>query len=314
MKDLVSGETSPAQISAALMALRVVGVESEQLVGFVEALRGEGVRHDFGYSNLVDTCGTGGGRASFNLSTTAAIMAAAAGAKIAKHGNRGVTSKCGSSDVLEALGVSLDGSYDHLKKCLDKAGLCFMFAPAHHPAMRHVGPVRKELAVRTVFNQLGPLLNPAGATRQVIGVYDPKLIRPMAEALAELGCERALVVHGLDDMDEISPCADTAYAEVKDGVVTEGRFSPEDFGIKPQLDLCLTPGETADENAEILREAIANSASPRFMAALPDAAAAVMLSGVAGSLKEGAMLVKEAVDGSQAVETLEALAKVQPAG
>jgi anthranilate phosphoribosyltransferase len=307
MRHLVSGETPPAQISGTLMALRVLGVGSEQLIGFVQALRGQSVQHQFGISNLVDTCGTGGGRPSFNISTTSAFLAAGAGAKVAKHGNRGVTSKCGSADVLEALGVDLSGDHDYLKRCLDSAGVCFMFAPAHHPAMRHVGPVRQELGVRTVFNQLGPLLNPAGAKRQVIGVYQADLVRPMAEALAGLGSDHALVVYGRDDMDEISPCTETLCCEVKDDQITERELTPAEFGMSPVSVEDLMSGDDAASNAEILREAISSSSSGRFRSALPGAAAAVYVSGLADSLDQAADAVRGAVDSGRALASLRAL-------
>jgi len=200
---LMDPETQDAAIAGVLVALRCKGVTGRELAAFASVLRDQslGLSHEF--PTLVDTCGTGGGRPSFNLSTGAAIVAAAAGARVAKHGNRAVTSACGSADVLEALGVVLHAEPEHLVHVLERTGIAFLFAPQHHPGVRHVGAARKALGVRTVFNLLGPLANPAGAKRQLIGVYEAALIRPVAEALQLLGCEHGLVVHGEDALDEI---------------------------------------------------------------------------------------------------------------
>jgi anthranilate phosphoribosyltransferase len=260
-------------------------------------------------AHLVDTCGTGGGIPSFNLSTGAAILAASAGAKVAKHGNRAVTSSCGSADVLEALGVNVSSEPEGAARLLDRAGIAFFFAPTHHPALRHVGKVRRELGVRTVFNQLGPLANPAGARRQLVGVYEPGLVRPMAEALLDLGAERALVVYGEEGLDEISPCGPTLTALVAEGAVRDGKATPADFGLEPLSPSALEPGEDAAQNARILREALTDPVSPRCGALLPSAAAALWLAGLAKDFREGARLAREAVASGRAAKTLERFAR-----
>src|ERR1019366_7425282 len=203
------------------------------------------------HDDLVDTCGTGGGTLSFNISTAAAIIACAAGARIAKHGNRAVTSACGSADVLERQGVKIGGDPEQLSHTLETARIVFLFAQAHHPAMRFVGNARKELGVRTVFNQLGPLLNPAGANRQLIGVYDPGLMRSMGEALRLLGCERALIVHGNDGLEWISPVTPTEFVKVWEGRVSAGTLTLDEFGLAPIDASALVPGSSLDENAAI---------------------------------------------------------------
>lgn len=280
MELMMSGEASDAQIGGALTALRIKGVTPLELAAFATVMRAKAARLNHAYDDLVDTCGTGGGCPSFNLSTAAAIVAAAAGARIAKHGNRGVTSACGSADVLEALGVKVGQEPDRLSRMLDSIGIVFMFAPAHHSAMKNVGAARKELGFRTVFNQLGPLANPAGATRQVIGVYDRALVQPMAEALLLLGAQRALVVHGAEGLDEISPCGDTYIYKVWGGTAEGGMVHPSTFGSDAIDPADLRPGATPAENADILKEAISDPASPRSKAVLPSAAAAIWLAGL----------------------------------
>jgi anthranilate phosphoribosyltransferase len=304
MDYLMGGEATAAQIGGALMALRVKGTTTAELAAFARVLRRHAatLRHE--YDDLVDTCGTGGGRPSFNISTAAAVAASAAGVRIAKHGNRAVTSRCGSADVLEALGVRLEADPERLLHLLDTVGLVFLFAPHHHPAMRHVGPARRELGVRTVFNQLGPLANPACASRQLIGVYEPGLMRSMGEALRVLGTRRALIVHGRDGLDEISPVADTEYVKVWDGQVTSGRLSVKDFGLDAVPEDALAPGETAEENAAILREALEDPSSPRSRAILPSAAAAIWLGGQAENLPSATERAREAVASGAAARKL----------
>lgn len=309
MGAIMAGDLEEAQIGGLLVGLRMKGVTAPELAGFADAMRGNALALEHDFPNLVDTCGTGGGPSTFNLSTGAAILAAAAGAKVAKHGNRAVTSKCGSADVLEALGVGLGPDPEQLQGSLEKIGIVFLFAPNHHPAMRHVGPARKALGVRTVFNQLGPLANPAGAKRQLLGVYDESLIMPMAEALLLLGAEHAYVVHSQEGLDEISPCGPTAAAVVREGHVEQTRLSPEDFGLDPLPWEALAPGADAQENAEILREALEDKDSPRAAALLPNAAAALHLAGLAGSLEEGADLARAAIASGRAKETLRELAE-----
>jgi anthranilate phosphoribosyltransferase len=309
MRALMSEASSDVQIAGVLVALNAKGCTGPELAGFASALREEAitVAPPEGGGELVDTCGTGGGAPSFNLSTAAAIVASAAGARVAKHGNRAVTSSCGSADVLEACGVRISSGADGVAQALSANGIVFLFAPAHHPLMKRVGPVRRELGVRTVFNQLGPLLNPAQARRQLIGVYDASLLRPMAEALELLGTERALVVHGDDGLDEISPCVSTRYVQVWEGELTEGEFTPLEFGQEPLDAKWIMPGKDLEENAALFREAISNVDSPRSWAPLPNAGATLWLAGLAASIEEGAARAREAVGSGAAARKLEAM-------
>lgn len=307
MEWFVSGQASDLQIAAALTALRCKGATSVELAAFAKVVRDHAELVDCGIPNLVDTCGTGGGIASFNISTAAAIIASAAGAPVAKHGNRAVTSTCGSADVLEHLGVRLGVEPEHLLHQLDTAGLAFLFAPAHHPALRAVAAARKELGIRTVFNQLGPLANPADAKRQLIGVYDRRLAFRMAEALAILGCERAFVVHGADGLDEISPCAATFVAKQEGHHVTELELHPKDFGLEPLPREAILPGADIAANAQLLLEAITDPESPRSQAAIPSAAAALWLADVETDLSQAAERARVAVRSGAARAKLELL-------
>ncbi|MCO5296505.1 MAG: anthranilate phosphoribosyltransferase [Fimbriimonadaceae bacterium] len=295
MRFLVGGDAGPAQIGAILAALRAKGCTGEELAGFAQVLRENATPVDAPRERLVDTCGTGGGRPTFNLSTASAIVASAAGARVAKHGNRAVTSLCGSADVLEAAGVRLEIEPARATELLGNLDLAFLFAPALHPTMRLVGPARRELGVRTVFNQLGPLANPAGAPRQVIGVYDETLLEPMADALVLLGAERALVVWAEEGMDEVSPCGPTRWEGVADGERTSGRWSPDSFGLDPLPPAALAPGETLERSAAILWEAISDPDSARCAALLPGAAATLWCAGVVPDLREGVALALQAV-------------------
>lgn len=303
---LLDGEATGAQIGSALTALKIKGVTPKELAAFATALRARAQKLDLG-PDVIDTCGTGGGAPSFNISTAAAFVAAGAGAKIAKHGNRSVTSKCGSVDVLEALGVKLHEDMAKLVDIYKEVGMVFMFAPAHHPGMRHVGPARKELGFRSIFNQLGPLGNPAQARRQMIGVYEAALVEPMAQALAELGAERALVVHGEDGLDEISPCGGTKAAFVMNGEVRLARLTPGDFGLHDLDPEALEPGQDREENADILRLAISEKGSSRSKAILPSAAAAIWLAGLANDLKEARVLAEQTIIEGKAHAKLEEL-------
>lgn len=310
MRFLMSGDASEAQIGAALIALRIKGSTTQELAAFATVMREFAFTIQTPYRDLVDTCGTGGGCPSFNLSTAAAIVACGAGAKIAKHGNRAQTSFCGSADVLEELGVVLHADPEKLLHILDTVGIVFLFAPSHHQAMRHVGAARKQLQVRTVFNQLGPLANPAGATRQLIGVYEPGLMRSMGDALRLLGTERALVVHGEDGLDEISPSANTEYVKVWEGKVTHGVFRPDDFGFPPLDPSALAPGTTRAENGQILAEAISSAKSVRAEAVVPSAAAAIWLAGLGHDLREAATLARESIASGKAASKLQELVQV----
>ncbi|HLK16644.1 MAG TPA: anthranilate phosphoribosyltransferase [Fimbriimonadaceae bacterium] len=298
---------------AALALLRQKGATGVELAEFARILRENAVTVDAGIEDLVDTCGTGGGIPSFNLSTAAALIACGAGAKVAKHGNRGVTSSCGSADVLEALGVKLIEDPARLRSILQSVGIAFLFAPTHHPTMKKVGPVRRELGFRTVFNQLGPLANPFGAKNQVVGVYDPALLVPMAEALRLLGSKRALVVHGADGLDEISPCGTTYCAELQAGEIRSIELAPTDFGMEPLPPSAIACGEDHGTSAAILKMAISEEESPRAFACLPNAAAALVVGGIAGTYREGAELARAAIASGAAFAKLEEFAKASQA-
>ena len=310
MQYLMGGEASEAQIGAVLFVLRMKGCTTHELAAFTRVLREKAAVLTHAYDDLVDTCGTGGGSESFNISTAAAIIACAAGVRIAKHGNRAVTSTCGSADVLERVGVKIGGDPEQLSHTLATARIVFLFAQAHHPSWRFVGKARKDLGVRTVFNQLGPLLNPAGANRQLIGVYDAGLMRSMGEALRLLGCERALIVHGNDGLDEISPVAPTEYVKVWNGKVSSGSLHLSDFGLRPIDAAALKPGKTLDENAEILKEAISDISSPRALAVLPSAAAAIWIGGLEENLPDSVARAKAAIEAGLATAKLEELIRV----
>jgi anthranilate phosphoribosyltransferase len=313
MTFLMSGDASEAQIGAFLALVRLQDVTADELAGFAQAMRNVATPVQAKTSPLLDTCGTGGGRPSFNLSTGAAIVAAAAGVHVAKHGNRAITSKCGSADVLEALGVSLSPNPDQLASILDRVGVAFLFAQNHHPAMRHVGKARRELGFRTVFNVLGPLSNPARATRQAIGVFDPNLLQPVAGALPKLGIERGVVVHGQDNLDEVSPCAPTHVQGIWDGQPIDTIWNPQDFGIEPLPPSALDPAETITENANILKEALSNINSHRALALIPSAAVAIWLAGLEPNLRQAADRAKTTIASGQAIVKLQQLAEATQA-
>jgi anthranilate phosphoribosyltransferase len=311
MRYLIGGEATDAQIGGALLALRVKGCTTGELAAFVSEIRRHALFIDAPTKGLIDTCGTGGGIPSFNISTAAAFVAAGAGVRIAKHGNRAVTSTCGSADVLEALGVPTEGESEHLAHLLETTGLVFLYAPNHIPAMRHVARARRELGQRTVFNQLGPLLNPARADRQLIGVYDPGLMRSMGEALRLLGSQRAYLVHGMEGLDEISPVGPTEVVRVWEGRVSNETFTPETFGLDPVDPSALTPATDLPGAAAILKEAISDLDSPRARAVLPSAAAAIHLAGLAETLPEAANLARESVASGSARRKLDRMVQEQ---
>ena len=302
---LTSGDATDAQIGAVVSALRIKTCTATELAGFASILREQslGPKHEF--HDLVDTCGTGGGAPSFNISTAAAFVSAACGVRIAKHGNRGVTSAYGSADVLETLGAQIQTEESVLLRMLGNVGLGFMYAPAHHPGMKHVGKARKELGFRTVFNQLGPLANPIGATRQLVGVYDPKIAFAMAEALMKLGSERALVAHGEDGLDEVSPVSATRFALLWDGELSEGILTPKGFGVEPVTVAAIQPGKTADENAALLREAVTDVDSERSRAVLPSSSCAIWIAGLAPDRRTATEMARESIKSGAAREKLE---------
>ena len=309
MDEIMRGEATQAQIGGFLVALRLKGETADEIAGCAEAMRDHVLPVRPQRNDLVDTAGTGGdGASTINISTAAAIVAAAAGAGVAKHGNRAVSSASGSADVLEALGFQLEQAPERIAQSIDELGFGFMFAPAHHPAMRHAAPVRRELAARTVFNVLGPLTNPAGARAQVIGVYSPSLVRTLAEVLAQLGARRAFVVHGAHGIDELSPSGPNDVCEVVDGELRERVIDPIDLGIQ-RCDPAELRGGSPAENADAIREVFAGADGGRRDAILLNAAGAIAASGHAEDLREGLELARLAIDSGAAAERVDELAR-----
>jgi anthranilate phosphoribosyltransferase len=307
MDGVMRGEATPAQIAAVLIALRVKGETVNEIAGFAEAMRAHVVRVRPERDDLVDTAGTGGdGAHTLNISTAAALVAAAAGAGVAKHGNRAVSSACGSADVLEALGFELEQEPSRIARSIDELGFGFMFAPTHHPAMRHAAPVRRELGTRTVFNVLGPLTNPADARAQVVGVYAPELVPTVAEVLARLGARRAFVVHGAGGIDELSPTGPNLVCEVEGRHVRARVIDPLDLDI-PRSPASELAGGTPAENAAAIRSVLAGANGGRRSAVLLNAAGAIAAAGHAADLAEGLELAREAIDSGAAAARLEKL-------
>ncbi len=314
MNTIMDGDCTPAQIGGFLIALRVKGETADEIAGCAEAMRAHVLAVRPTREDLVDTAGTGGdGAHTFNISTAAALVAAAAGAGVAKHGNRAVSSRSGSADVLEALGFNLELGPAEIARSIDELGFGFLFAPSHHPAMRHAAPVRKELAARTVFNVLGPLTNPAGARAQVVGVYAPELVPTVAEVLARLGARRAYVVLGAGGIDELSPAGPNLVCEVVDGSVHSREIDPAEFGVERCRPEDLRGGSPA-ENAATIREILAGARGPKREAVLLNAAGAIAAGGRADGLPEGYALAREAVDSGAAGERLEELVAFSRAG
>ena len=307
MDTIMSGEATPAQIGGFLVALRLKGETAAEIAGAAEAMRAHVVAVQPKRDDLVDTAGTGGdGGKTFNISTAAALVAAAAGAGVAKHGNRSVSSQSGSADVLESLGFHLELSPERIAESIDSLGFGFMFAPMHHPAMKHAGPVRRELAARTVFNVLGPLTNPAGARAQVVGVYSPLLVPVIADVLAQLEARRAFVVHGAGGIDELSPAGPNLVCEVFEGKVTRREIDPLDLGI-PRCDPDELRGGGADENAQRIREVFHGGNGGRRSAILLNAAGAIAAGGHAADLKEGLAVARTALESGAAATRLDEL-------
>src|SRR3954465_293705 len=321
MEEVLSGKASDAQIAALLVSLHMKGETVEEIVGFAEAIRGAAAEFnpnkpldDSGLDvsgterdALVDTCGTGGDASgTFNISTATALTVAGAGVRVAKHGNRSVTSKCGSADVVEALGVNISLPPARMAACLREVGIAFLFAPSMHSAMKYVQPARRELRLRTVFNLLGPLTNPAGASAQVVGVYSEALVEKLASALLMLGLKRALVVHGRDGLDEISISGPTKVAEVRDGWMTAYEISPEQFGFTAAPLESISGGD-AKANAEIIREILDGKKSPRRDVVLLNAAAALVAAGKSDSIKDAVPLAQKSLDSGAAKQKLAGL-------
>jgi anthranilate phosphoribosyltransferase len=303
LREVMEGNASEAETAGFLMALRTKGETVQEIAGLAATMRDLALRVDAG-DDLVDTAGTGGGPPTFNVSTTAAFVAAGAGCRVAKHGNRSATSQCGSADVLEALGARIDLEPGEIARCIQSVGFGFMFAPKHHSAMKYVVPVRKALGVRTIFNFLGPLTNPAGARRQVIGVSDPGKIETIAAALGELGTDRALVVSSADGLDEFSVSGATRVVELREGQLASYDVTPERVGLESARDGAVGAG-TPDQNARVLRGVLAGEGGTERSLAVLNAAAAIYVGGRAASLREGVQRAEESIDSGAAATTLD---------
>jgi len=318
MEAIMSGAASNAQIAAFLTALRMKGETVEELIGFAQVMRQKAVKvrtragevvaaTGTDREMLIDTAGTGGDASgTFNVSTATAFVVAGAGLKVAKHGNRSVSSLCGSADVVETLGINIELPPAKVARCVDEVGIGFLYAPLLHTAMKHVMAARREMGIRTVFNMLGPLTNPAGANAQVIGVYSDALTEPLARVLAELGTLRAFVVHGADGLDEISNTGPSHISEVHEGVVRSSSVRPEDFGL-PRASIQELRGGDREENAEIIRRVLAGEAGPRRDIVLMNAAAALVVGGKARDFKEGVALAAQSIDSGAAAAKLAGL-------
>ena len=327
MSEVLGGKCTDAQIAALLIALRMKGETVEEIVGFAEAIRAAAAplpiqpgslgeiavtgtgREALAEESLVDTSGTGGDASgTFNISTATALVTAGAGVRVAKHGNRSISSKCGSADVVEALGINIQLSPERAAACLREVGICFLYAPNLHPAMKQVQCVRRELRMRTMFNLLGPLTNPARASGQVVGVYSLDLVEKLAEALSMLGLHRALVVHGLDGLDEITITGPTRIAEAREGSVRSYEVEPEEFGMARARLQDIAGGDAA-ENAAIIRAIVSGEKSPRRDVVLLNAAAALVAAGKGNHIAETLPLVGKSIDSGSAAEKLTALAR-----
>lgn len=308
MRLIMTGEATQAQIGGFLVGLRMKGETVDEITGAAQVMRDLVARVDISGPNLVDTCGTGGDGASiFNVSTAGAFVVAAAQGKVAKHGNRSISSKSGSADLLEAAGINLDLTPEQVASCIDHVGLGFMFAPAHHSAMKHaIGP-RREMGVRTIFNVLGPLTNPAMVKNQVLGVFAKELVRPMAEVLQRLGSEHVLVVHSADGLDEISIADQTHVAELKDGNIQEYTISPEDFGL-PRCSLEGLVVEDAEASLKLIKQTFKSGDGAAADIIALNAGAALYASNIADTLKEGVLLAQDAIDSGLALEKMSELA------
>jgi anthranilate phosphoribosyltransferase len=311
MTCIFDGQSTTPQVAAFLVALRMKGETADELLGFAQAMRARVERVDCGLNGerLVDTCGTGGeGFSTFNISTIAAFVAAGAGARVAKHGNRSLASLCGSADVLEALGVRIQTSPGQMAAAIRETGIGFMFAPALHPAMKHAQPARIELKMRTVFNLLGPLTNPAGADSQLIGAPSEHAAKLMAGALAGLGTEHSFVVYGRDGLDEVSTVGETVAYEIRGSHVDVHVWSPEDFGV-PRASIEHLAGGDREANSGIVREVLAGNAGPRRDIVLVNAACALVAADLARDLKDGVQMAADAIDSGRARRSLDALAE-----
>jgi len=306
MEEIMQGEVTPAQFGAFVTALRIKGETANEITGFARTMRAKAIRVMTAHP-AIDVVGTGGDNSNtFNISTTAAFVAAGAGLRVAKHGNRAASSQCGIADVLEALGVRINLNAEQVQRCLEEVGIGFMFAPAFHPAMKYAAAPRREIGIPTVFNILGPLTNPADVKAQVLGVADGSLVEKLALVLQSLGCHHALVVHGEDGLDEITITGKTQICELRDGCTKSYSISPEDFGL-PRASLDSLRGGTAEENATLLRKILASAPGPQQDVVLMNAAAALFAGDRAQSLEQGLLLAREVLDSGRALAKLEQL-------
>ena len=310
MEEIMEGRAQPAQIAGFLIGLSMKGERPAEIVGLAQTMRERATKLSRNHAPVFDTCGTGGDRAhTFNVSTVAAIVLAACGVKVAKHGNRSVSSKCGSADLFEALGVNVSAAPDVVERCLDEAGIAFFFAPTFHPSMRHAGPTRKDLGVRTAFNLLGPLTNPAGAARQLVGVPRPELTELVARSLALLGSERAWVVHGADGLDEISTTGYTKVSECRGGAVNTFYVHPSDFGLPKASPAQLRGGDAAD-NAAIAQAILGGERGAGRDIVLLNAGASLLVAGRTSTIADGVQMAASALDNGEAGRVLERLVRV----
>ena len=307
MRAIMSGELSDAQVAGVLVGLRAKGETVEEITGFARAMREKSVKVTLRTNGAIDTCGTGGDASStFNISTAAALVVAGMGVTVAKHGNRAVSSRCGSADVLEALGVNIALDPNRAGELVDRVGIGFLFAPRHHPAMRHAAAARSSLGIRTVFNLLGPLTNPAGVRRQLVGVFAPELTETVARVLGALGSERVYVVHGTDGSDEVSVNAPTRVSALEDGAVRTFEFDPREIGVARAAPEDIAGG-TAAENAAFIEQTLAGEKGPRRDTVVLNAAFAAMAAGKADTIETGVALASESIDSGRASEKLGAL-------
>ena len=308
MAEIMEGAATPAQIAGFVVALRAKGETTDEIVGLVRTMRNYGEKVPLpSHYEVLDTCGTGGDRSgTFNVSTAAALVCAGAGVKVAKHGNRAASSRCGSADVLEALGVKLDLTPDHVAACIERAGIGFCFAPLFHPAMRHAGAPRRELGIATVFNFLGPLTNPAGATRQALGVSDPKMLPKMVDTLGRLGSRHVVAFHGHQGLDELATSGPSQVLELKDGQTNEWTIDPAQLGLEPAPVEAIAGGD-ASENAAAIRSLVAGETGPKRDVVVLNAAAGLIAAGRVSEMEAGMNMAAEAIDSGGAERVLDLL-------